>query len=191
MPAQKITVFGGSTPIAGEPAYDAAVRLGRQLAQRGYIVLTGGYIGTMEAVSRGADEAGGHVIGVTCDEIEAWRPVKANRWVREEVRFRTLRQRLYGLIDLSDAVVALPGGIGTLAEIAVLWSQLQTGASTPRPFVLIGKGWRTTIETFFRQHEEYIPPKYLALINFAEDEIAAVHALDKALNPGSSRIQSH
>jgi uncharacterized protein (TIGR00730 family) len=182
MPAKKITVFGGSTPKAGEPAYEFAVRLGCLLAEHGYTVLTGGYIGTMEAVSRGANEAGGHVIGVTCAEIETWRPIKANPWVIEEIRFPTLRQRLYGLIDLCDGAVALPGGIGTLAEIAVLWSQLQTGASHSRPFVLVGKGWRNTMEEFIHQQGEYVPHKYRTLFDYVEDEIAAVNVLDQKID---------
>lgn len=65
-----IAVFGGSQPKEGDPAYAEAYELGSLLAQAGHTVLTGGYIGTMEAVSRGAAEAGGHVIGVTCEEIE-------------------------------------------------------------------------------------------------------------------------
>ncbi len=68
-----ITVFGGAQPKEGTPAYEEARELGALLAQRGHAVLTGGYMGTMEAVSRGACEAGGHVIGVTCIDIEEWR----------------------------------------------------------------------------------------------------------------------
>ena len=82
----KISVFGGSQPKEEDAAYAEAMELGRLLAQRGHTVLTGGYIGVMEAVSRGACEAGGHVIGVTCEDIEAWRPIKANSWVMEEIR---------------------------------------------------------------------------------------------------------
>jgi len=52
--------------------------------------------GTMEAVSRGAAEAGGHVIGVTCEDIEKWRPIGANAWVKEEWRKKTLTERLEG-----------------------------------------------------------------------------------------------
>jgi uncharacterized protein (TIGR00725 family) len=62
----KISVFGGSQPEEGSLAYQEAYQLGKLLAEAGHIVLTGGYIGTMEAVSRGASEADGHVIGVTC-----------------------------------------------------------------------------------------------------------------------------
>ena len=115
MESKRVTVFGGSTPRAGEPAYEEALQLGRLLGQKGCVVLTGGYIGTMEAVSRGAAENSGHVIGVTCDEIETWRQVGPNKWVQEELRFATLRERLYALIENCDAAIALPGGIGTLA----------------------------------------------------------------------------
>ncbi len=164
-----ITVFGGSEPKSGESAYSDALRLGRLLAQAGHTVLTGGYIGTMEAVSRGAAEAGGHVIGVTCDEIEAWRPVRPNIWIKEERRYPTLRQRLFALIEDCDAAVALPGGIGTLAEVAEMWAHLQTGAITPRPLVLVGTGWQATLQTFFNAFDGYVKVNYRRLVAFAPD----------------------
>src|SRR3972149_10764502 len=95
----KITVFGGSQPKEGDAAYAEAHDLGRLLAQRGHVVLNGGYIGTMEAVSRGACEAGGHVIGVTCEDIETWRAVGKNQWVTEEVRKKSLIERLQCLVE--------------------------------------------------------------------------------------------
>ena len=81
----RVTVFGGSKPKKGEIAYQDALILGTLLGQAGFTVITGGYIGTMEAVSRGASQAGGHVIGITCDEIESWRPVVPNPWINEEL----------------------------------------------------------------------------------------------------------
>lgn len=108
----KVSVFGSSQPKEDSTAYAEAQELGRLLAERGHTVLTGGYIGVMEAVSRGAREAGGHVIGVTCEDIEAWRPTKANAWVMEEIRVKTLIERLHTLIHESDAAFALPGGWG-------------------------------------------------------------------------------
>ena len=84
---KQITVFGSSKPQPGDRDYDQALSLGKMLGQAGYTVLTGGYIGTMEAISRGAAEYGGYVIGVTCDEIESWRPVKPNSWIHQEKRF--------------------------------------------------------------------------------------------------------
>jgi uncharacterized protein (TIGR00730 family) len=163
----KVTVFGGSKPVLGEPAYDEAFYLGQLMGSKGFTVLTGGYIGTMEAVSRGAAEAGGHVVGVTCDEIEAWRPMAPNQWVMEEMRFTTLRQRLYGLIDTCDAAMALPGGIGTLAEVAAFWSQSQVGTGLARPLVLIGDGWQATMQTFIAAQDEYIAEIDRGLLTFA------------------------
>jgi hypothetical protein len=165
----RITVFGGSEPKPGDAAYEAAYQLGRLIGSGHHTVLTGGYIGTMEAVSRGAAEAGGHVIGVTCAEVEAWRPGGPNRWVQEELRFDTLRERLYTLIDECEAALVLPGGIGTLAELAVMWSQLQTGSISRRPLILIGPEWRTVLEAFFLHLGSYVPEGHRQLLSFAPD----------------------
>src|SRR5512143_1494339 len=100
-----VTVFGAGMPKAGSQVYGQAVEMGRLLAQAGFIVATGGYGGVMEAASRGACEADGHVIGVTCDRIEQYRHVKANPWVKEEVRFPMLRDRMYHLITFADGLV--------------------------------------------------------------------------------------
>lgn len=164
-----ITVFGASNPQPGEPDYEQAQRLGTLLAQAGYTVLTGGYMGTMEAVSRGAAEAGGHTIGVTCEEIENWRNAKANPWVKEEWKKVTLKDRLHSLVENCDAALALPGGIGTLAEITIMWSDLQVGILSPRPLILIGPGWKTTFEALLESQARYIRPEYKALVTFAGD----------------------
>ena len=62
---KRVTVFGGSRTEPGDQDYQQAYFLGELLGKAGYTVLTGGYIGSMEAVSRGAAESGGHVVG--CD----------------------------------------------------------------------------------------------------------------------------
>ena len=166
---KRITVFGGSKPKPGEADYNQALLLGKLLGESGFTVLTGGYIGTMEAVSRGAAESGGHVIGVTCDEIESWRPVGPNPWVIEERRFATLRQRMFFLIEECEAALALPGGSGTLAEISLMWNHLLTGVIPPYPLILIGKGWRETFAQFFRSFDHYIPDDQRAWLSFAMD----------------------
>lgn len=173
----KITVFGGSSPKPGEETYQQAYDLGRQLAGNGYSVATGGYMGTMEAVSRGANEAGGHVIGITCADLERYRPTKANQWVIEEIRHETLHQRLGALIDICDAAIALPGGIGTLAEIVVMWNQLLTGSQPPKPLILIGEGWKSVVEAFFQSQGGYFPEKDKQWILFAENVDEGINKL--------------
>lgn len=173
----KITVFGGSSPKPGDQAYKQAYQLGKLIGQAGFTVLTGGYIGTMEAVSRGVNESGGWVIGVTCDQIEQWRPVSPNPWIQEQMRFPTLKERLYALIENCDAALVLPGGIGTLAELAVMWSQLQTRSISPRPLIFIGVGWQTVFDQLIKQFDSYIPMEHRQFITFAPDVEGAYQML--------------
>jgi uncharacterized protein (TIGR00730 family) len=173
-----ISVFGGSQPKEGESAYTEAMELGRLLAEHGHTVLTGGYIGTMEAVSRGAHEAGGHVIGVTCADIEAWRPVGVNRWVIEERRKKTLIDRLQALIEGCDAAVALPGGAGTLTEITLTWNLMIVESIHRRPLILVGRGWQSTFDQFFNEFHSYMPLNQRDLLHFAEDVKKAVEMLE-------------
>jgi len=174
----RISVFGGSQPKEGDKAYIQAIELGRLLAQRGHTVLTGGYIGTMEAVSRGAKEAGGHVIGVTCEDLEAWRPIKANSWVMEEIRKKTLEERLHTLIHESDAALALPGGPGTLAEISLMWNLMVVESLHRRPLILIGEGWQSVFDQFFKGLDTYIPAHQREILKFAREAHTAVEMLE-------------
>ncbi len=153
------------------------MRLGSLLAQAGYTVLTGGYMGIMEAVSRGAAEAGGHVIGVTCDEIENYRPGTHNAWVKEEKRYPRLSDRVYALIDGGNAALALPGGSGTLTEISMMWNHLLTHAISPRPLILIGPGWQATFKAYFEVMGQYVSVSERAWLYFAEDVDSAFHLL--------------
>ena len=172
-----ISVFGGSQPKEGDACYLEAFELGKLLALAGHTVLTGGYIGTMEAVSRGANEAGGHVIGVTCADIEAWRAVKPNVWVQEERRFATLQERLNELIQACDAAIALPGGPGTLTEIALTWNLMIIGALPEKQLILVGKGWQDIIEEFYVAMDEYIPFTQRRHLQMATDIRSAVTLL--------------
>ena len=161
-----VTVYGSSSPKEGSLDYEQARALGRLLAQQGYVVATGGYSGTMEGASRGAKEAGGHVIGVTTSLFDKARPT-ANPYVDEEIKLPTLFQRLHYLVTLADAWVALPGGIGTLSEVALTWSLMQTGELRHGPFVLVGEMWRTTIGEF--SGDDHVKPQYRDLIRYTTD----------------------
>ncbi len=168
-------VYGSNSPLDGDHDYAEARELGQLLAQAGYVVATGGYFGTMEAASRGAKEAGGHVIGVTTSIFDAAR-LHPNVYLDEEIKFPTLFQRLHHLVTIADVWVALPGGIGTLSEVALTWSLMQAGEMPRQPFVLVGEMWRKTIGEFSSDY--YVRPQYRDLLRYA-DEVAQVVELLK------------
>ncbi len=172
-----ITVFGGAQPKEGTTAYEEARELGSLLAQRGHAVLTGGYYGTMEAVSRGAHEAGGHVIGVTCSDIEDWRGSRANAYVKEERKKKTLSERLMALIEGCDAAIALPGGPGTLTEITLMWNLMIIESIPKKPLMLIGQGWDFIFDNYFIEFESYMTSENRDLLYFVEDVKEAVDHL--------------
>jgi hypothetical protein len=131
----------------------------------------------MEAVSKGANEAGGHVIGVTCDEIERWRSTRANRWVMEARHFSTMQERLNELVRACDAAIALPGGAGTLTEIALSWNLMIVDSMPRKPLILIGLGWKAVFEEMFRSLGEVTPEGQRSLLQFAPDIHAAIYLL--------------
>ena len=140
-----VAVFGSSRREADGPLYREAYELGGILARAGYAVLSGGYGGSMEAVSRGAAEAGGRVIGVTCAIFD---PLPPNRWPTEEVKTPTLIDRLATMLDRADGFVVVRGGIGTLSELTLTWSLLQTRSLRGKPLVLLGADWQPVLDAF-------------------------------------------
>ncbi|MFQ5577835.1 MAG: LOG family protein [Anaerolineae bacterium] len=174
-----ISVYGSSAPAPDSADYEQARALGRLLAEAGFTVQTGGYGGVMEGASRGASEAGGHVIGVTCAQIETFRPLPPNRWVAEEIKYNTLNRRVMHLVKQCDGAIVMPGGIGTLSELALSWSLAQVGDISPRPIIAVGAVWARTLNAFITP--DYIRPEHAALIQPAKTPTEALALLTARL----------
>ena len=170
-----ISVFGSSAPAPGSADYEAARTVGRSLARAGFVVQTGGYSGIMAGVSQGASEAGGHVIGVTSAQIEQFRPISPNPWVAEEIKCQTLRERQVYLTNNCDGAIVMPGGIGTLAELAMMWSLVQVGEISPRPIVTVGGLWQRTLAAFV--DEAYVRPAHLQLLTVVRTADEAIQKI--------------
>lgn len=136
-PRPLIGVLGSARIGVGDDRHAAGVALGAALARAGYDVATGGYGGLMGAVSQGAAEAGGRVVGLT---MRPWAELRANRWVTDEILADDWFDRLRRL-GTCDALVALEGGLGTLAELSTAWANAQTDPDTNPPLVLVGPAW--------------------------------------------------
>lgn len=173
-----IAVFGSSEPLPGEPLYEQARELGRRLAEAGFAVITGGYGGVMEAASRGAREAGGHAVGVTCAVFSARRP---NRWLSEERQARDLYDRTRELIGRARGFVVLEGKAGTLAELAFLWALERAGCLDGRPVVLLGESWERLVDELTRC--DMLERQQIEATRFAPSPAGALQVLKNALNP--------
>src|SRR5436853_3725809 len=138
-----VTVFGSSRPHESDGDYEEARVLGRALAKHGFAVCSGGYAGVMEAVSRGAKEAGGKTYGVTAAFFKS---AKLNRWVDVEIRKETWEERLFELIRMGHGFVACKGGTGTLVELAVVWEMLNKSVMPKKPFAVLGSFWAPILD---------------------------------------------
>ena len=130
-----VGVYGSARLPESDLRWVAAFNIGAALAEAGFTIATGGYEGIMGAVSRGARSKGGEVLGYT---VTSWDGLSANEAVTRTVDSADLFDRLR-LFSQADLLIALDGGIGTLAEVAVAWNLLQV--SDARPLLLVGDAW--------------------------------------------------
>lgn len=166
-----ITVFGGSRCGPDAQEYKEALQLGGLLVEAGFHVCSGGYYGVMEAISKGAHDAGGHVVGMTMNQFSS----KPNAYIRKIVPNRDFYERLQGLIRQSVGYVALRGGMGTVTEVSLVWNQLVTGVLPQRPLILLGDCWPRTMACLREQlvvsHEDMA---HLSFVDTAEEAVEAL-----------------
>lgn len=123
---RKICVFSGSSPGRDSHYHDAAVALGQLLAKRGIgLVYGGASVGLMAAVANATLAAGGNVIGVIPQALVAHEV--AHTGLADLRIVGSMHERKALMAGLSDAFIALPGGIGTLEELFEVWTWTQLG----------------------------------------------------------------
>jgi uncharacterized protein (TIGR00730 family) len=133
-----VSVFGSARTPVDSPEYAAGVAIGQALARAGYAVITGGGPGSMEAVNRGASEAGGVSVGLG---IELPFEQRLNDWVDIGVNFRYFFARKTMFVKYAQAFVIMPGGFGTLDETFEALTLVQTRKVTRFPVVLYGSAY--------------------------------------------------
>ena len=171
-----VAVFGASSPRPGDASYDVGVRCGRLLAEAGYAVATGGYAGLMEAVSLGARQVGGRVIGVTVPDVFPDRP-GGNQHLTEETRAATLLERIHEMVEVSVASIALPGSLGTATELLVAWNLAYVSRFTnasPKPVIAVGDQWRHLIPLLTEDLET--DGSLVTLVDTVDEAVAAIQS---------------
>lgn len=169
MAEKVITIFGTSRAKAGDSVYALASETGRMLARAGFAIANGGYGGTMVAAAEGASEAGGQIYGVTCTAFKR----KANEYVTHEIVTASLDERLDKLIELGRAYMVLPGGTGTLLELAKVWEFRNKGFLKPdRPIILVGEFWKPLVGLLATDDPDCT--RFVALANDPEQAVKMV-----------------
>ena len=169
-----VTVFGSARFGEGHRYYALARQMGRALANAGFAVMTGGGPGIMEAVNRGAKEAGGTSIG--CNIILP-KEQKPNPYLDRFVEFEHFFVRKVMLVKYSSAFVVFPGGLGTLDEVFEAATLMQTGKIESFPIVALGGEFWQSLRAFIRETlivEGTIEPDDLNLVTLTETVEEAV-----------------
>ncbi len=164
-----VTVFGSARTQVGSPDYDVGRQVGAALAHAGFAVITGGGPGSMEAVNRGCQEAGGLSIGLG---IELPFDQRLNHWVDLGVNFRYFFVRKTMFVKYAQAFVILPGGFGTLDELFEALTLVQTRKVTRFPVVLVGVAYWSGLLDWIRESlvsSGRVGPNDLDLITLTDD----------------------
>ncbi|MCA9370206.1 LOG family protein [Candidatus Woesebacteria bacterium] len=138
-----VAIFGSADVDERHPLYREAFSIARFLAYQGKTVVDGGGPGTMDAATKGAESADGNTIAVTfypkdMPEFEG-RYFENN--VDTEIKTANYIERMFGLMDVSDAVICMQGGTGTLSEWATAWLLAHLYYGNHKPLILYGSFW--------------------------------------------------
>ena len=145
---RKVTVFGSARTRPEEPIYKMAQEFGKKLSHAGYMVITGGGPGIMQAVNEGAGPENSFGVNIRLPFEQQMNPVLVNN--PRAITYKYFFNRKVAFLKESDAVALFPGGFGTLDEAMETLTLVQTGKRAPMPLILIdepgGTYWTRYIE---------------------------------------------
>lgn len=169
-----VAIFGSARVPAGSQEYEQAHRIGRQLAEAGRAVITGGGPGAMEAANLGATEAHGVSVGLG---IELPFEAAFNDYVGLGVNFRYFFVRKVMFLKYAQGFVVMPGGMGTFDELFEALTLVQTGKVKHFPLVLFGRDYWSGLRDWLAEQTArrgYIAEGDLELFTITDDVDEAV-----------------
>ena len=132
---RKVTVFGSARTHPEDPIYQMAKLFGKKLAEAGYMVITGGGTGIMQAAHEGAGSR--HSFGVHIRLPFDEKPNPVVKGTPRSITYKYFFNRKVAFLKEADAVALFPGGFGTLDEAMETLTLMQTGKRNPMPLVLV------------------------------------------------------
>ena len=178
-PDFRVTIFGSARVPRDHWVYNAVRDLARELGDMGCGIVTGGGPGLMQAANEGislaSPEARKRSLGIRVDlPFEQ----EVNPFVAETYEHRTFFSRLHHFVLVSEAFVVVPGGIGTVLELAMIWQLIQVRKLHQTPLILIGRMWADFVawgrQYFLRPEFGLASPEDLSIPHCVDSAFAAI-----------------
>src|SRR5215831_16748586 len=178
----RVTIFGSARAKPGTYVYEEVKRVAAALAEMGCDIITGGGPGLMQAANEGASSAGApernRSVGIRVDlPFEQ----EVNPFVEQAFTHKTFFTRLHHFVLTSDAFVVVPGGIGTVLELMMVWQLIQVKHVRDVPLILVGKMWAELVawarQNLLKPDLALASPEDLAIpicVNTGDEAIALI-----------------
>ncbi len=178
---KKVTIFGSARTDPSEPIYRKCVRFSKLLSERGFMIITGGGGGIMQAGNEGAGSANSFAVNIRLPFEQA-----PNRIMLKNSRLITYKYffiRKVAFVKQSDAIAVFPGGFGTLDEAMEVFTLIQTGKTSPKPLVLIDddSGYWDMLFEFIKAAmlgRGFISADDFAMFTITRDEEEAIRVIE-------------
>jgi uncharacterized protein (TIGR00730 family) len=178
---KKVTIFGSARTEPQDEMYLKCVRFSRILADKGYMIITGGGPGIMQAGNEGAGSENSFAVNIRLPFEQKPNPIMYRN--PRTITYKYFFNRKVAFIKETDAVAVFPGGFGTLDEAMEVFTLVQTGKTSPKPLILVDDGdgyW----ERFFKFVKEsllvkgFISGEDFSLFAITKDEHEAIEVID-------------
>jgi len=174
-----VSIFGSARTKPSAPDYKNAEKIAHTLSEAGFAVVTGGGPGIMEASNKGASQGPSPTVGLN---IELPHEECGNKYQDISLKFRHFFSRKVMFVKYASAYVCMPGGFGTLDELAEILTLIQTGKSRKIPIILVNKGFWEGLFTWFENSlvpNNMISESDLDLIQFIDDPDEIVESINQ------------
>lgn len=181
----RLAIFGSADVDEQHPLYQEVFKVARYLAYHDKVVIDGGGPGVMAAATKGAQSAAGKTLTVTFDPVDMpeFEGRDSDNVPDKEIKMGNYVERMFGLIDESDAFICFQGGTGTLSEWSTVWLMAHLYYGNHKPIILYGGFWHEVMkvinENFFIGEKEQ---QIYRIVTNEEELVAALDAFELELS---------
>jgi len=178
---KKVTIFGSARTEPDEEMYLKCLRFSRKLAEKGYMIITGGGPGIMQAGNEGAGSENSFAVNIRLPFEQQPNPIMLRN--KRLITYKYFFNRKVAFVKEADAVAVFPGGFGTLDEAMEVFTLVQTGKTTPKPLILIDDqdGYWEQFFNFVKESllvKGFISGEDFSIFTITKDENEAIEVIE-------------